>query len=142
LQMNGVDNKVRDTEFRGVKTVQTVLAVDDEEIMGYVIQRIVRHLGYEVDWVTSCETALEKIRLGHYDVILSDFKTPTMDGERFYDEIACLDRSLLKKMIFITGDTISHSTLRFFRKAEVPYLSKPFKIEDLEKLIQAAAGSG
>jgi CheY-like chemotaxis protein len=135
-------NTAQDTSFRGVKTVQTVLAVDDEEIMGYAIQRIVRHLGYEIDWVTSCETALEKIRLGHYDVILSDFKTPTMDGERFYDEIAGLDRSLLRKMIFITGDTISHSTLRFFKKAEVPYLSKPFKIEDLEKLIQAAAGNG
>ena len=53
---------------------QKVLAIDDEEIMGYVIQRIVRHLGYEVDWVRSCETALEKIRRGRYDVILSDFK--------------------------------------------------------------------
>jgi CheY-like chemotaxis protein len=131
---------VHETAFRGVKTIQTVLAVDDEEIMGYVIQRIVRHLGYEVDWVTSCETALEKIRRGHYDVILSDFKTPTMDGERFYDEIAGLDRSLLKKVIFITGDTVSHSTLRFFRRVEVPFLSKPFKIEELERLIQAAAG--
>ena len=122
-----------------IKTAQTVLAVDDEEVMGYVIQRIVRHLGYEVDWVTSCETALEKIRRGRYDVILSDFKTPTMDGERFYDEIAGLDHSLLKKMIFITGDTVSNTTLQFFARAEVPFLSKPFKIDELEKLIQQAA---
>jgi len=124
---------------RQIGTVQKVLAVDDEEVMGYVIQRIVKHLGYEVDWVTSCETALEKIRRGRYDVILSDFKTPTMDGERFYDEVAGLDNSLLKKMIFITGDTVSHSTLRFFKRAEVPFLSKPFRIDELEKLIQQAA---
>jgi CheY-like chemotaxis protein len=122
-----------------IKSAQKVLAIDDEEIMGYVIQRIVRHLGYEVDWVTSCETALEKIRLGRYDVILSDFKTPTMNGERFYDEIAGLDKSLLKKIIFITGDTVSGSTIRFFKKAGVPFLSKPFKIDELEKLIRQAA---
>jgi two-component system, NtrC family, response regulator PilR len=121
------------------RCVQKVLAVDDEEIMGYVIQRIVRHLGYEVDWVTSCETALEKIKAGSYDVILSDFKTPTMDGERFYNEIAGLDKSLLKKVIFITGDTVSGSTLRFFKKAEVPFLSKPFQIDELERLIRQAA---
>ena len=118
---------------------QKVLAIDDEEIMGYVIQRIVRHLGYEVDWVRSCETALEKIRRGRYDVILSDFKTPTMDGERFYDEIASLDESLLKKMIFITGDTVSVSTIRFFKRVDVPFLSKPFKIDELERLIQQIA---
>jgi CheY-like chemotaxis protein len=123
----------------GIKGAQRVLAIDDEEIMGYVIQRIVRHLGYEVDWVTSCESALEKIRRGRYDVILSDFKTPTMDGERFYDEIASLDESLLKKMIFITGDTVSVSTIRFFKRVDVPFLSKPFKIDELEKLIQQAA---
>jgi DNA-binding NtrC family response regulator len=123
----------------GSRAAQKVLAVDDEEIMGYVIQRIVRHLGFEVDWVTSCETALDKIRTERYDVILSDFKTPTMDGERFYEEVAGIDRSLLKKMIFITGDTVSASTLRFFKRVEVPFLPKPFRIDDLEKLIRLAA---
>jgi CheY-like chemotaxis protein len=115
-----------------------VLAVDDEEVMGYVIQRIVRHLGYDVEWVTSCEIALEKIRETRYDVILSDFLMPSMNGQRFYEEIARLQPAMLKRIIFVTGDTISAPTMKFLKSAEVPFLSKPFKIEELEVLLAEA----
>jgi CheY-like chemotaxis protein len=115
-----------------------VLAIDDEEVMGYVIQRIVRHLGYEVDWVTSCEIALEKIRETRYDVILSDFLMPSMNGQRFYEEIARLQPAMLKRIIFVTGDTISAPTMKFLKSAEAPFLSKPFKIEELEVLLAEA----
>jgi CheY-like chemotaxis protein len=115
-----------------------VLAVDDEEVMGYVIQRIVRHLGYDVDWVTSCETALEKIRETRYDVILSDFLMPSMNGQRFYEEIGRLQPAMLKRIVFVTGDTISAPTMKFLKSTEVPFLSKPFKIEELEALLAGA----
>lgn len=115
-----------------------VLAVDDEEVMGYVIQRIVRHLGYDVEWVTSCETALEKIRETRYDVILSDFLMPSMNGQRFYEEITRLQPALLKRIIFVTGDTISTATMQFLKSTQVPFLSKPFKIEELEALLSEA----
>jgi CheY-like chemotaxis protein len=117
---------------------QRVLAVDDEEVMGYVIQRIVRHLGYDVEWVTSCETALEKIRETRYDVILSDFLMPSMNGQRFYEEIGRLQPALLKRIVFVTGDTISLPTMKFLKSTQVPFLSKPFKIEELEALLAEA----
>jgi CheY-like chemotaxis protein len=130
-----------ETAFMGTVR-RRVLAIDDDDIMGYVIQRIVRHFGYQVEWVTSCETALEKIRSERYDVILSDFRMPTMNGERFYETVASLDQTLLKKLIFITGDTISATTLTFLKKVGVPFLSKPFKIEELEKIIRKVAAVG
>lgn len=115
-----------------------VLAVDDEEVMGYVIQRIVRHLGYDVEWVTTCEAAIEKIRETRYDVILSDFLMPSMNGQRFYEEIARLQPAMLKRIIFVTGDTISTPTMQFLKTTQVPFLSKPFKIEELEALLAEA----
>ena len=129
-----------DRRFSSKKKLRKVLAVDDEEVMGYVIQRIVRHLGYHVDWVTSCETALERIQKENYDVILSDFRMPNMSGERFYQEIADRDHGLLKRLIFVTGDTVSINTLQFLRKTDVPFLSKPFKIDDLEKALLKVIG--
>jgi two-component system NtrC family sensor kinase len=116
-----------------------VLAIDDEEVMGYVIQKIVRHLGYDVEWVTSCETALEKIQNERYDAILSDFRMPAMSGERFYEAVALLGQNFLKKLIFITGDASSSGALGFFRKVDVPFLLKPFKIEELERILRKVA---
>ena len=112
-----------------------VLAVDDEEIMGYLIQRVVKSWGFKVDWVTNCETALKKIDEVQYDVILSDFKMPRMSGEKFYYEIAKKKQTLINRLVFITGDTINIKTLKFFKSINVPYLTKPFEIQKLKETI-------
>jgi CheY-like chemotaxis protein len=114
-----------------------ILVVDDEEIIGYVIQRIVQHLGYQVDWVTSFEEALIRIRAVRYNAILSDFRMAGMNGERFYEEIGSCDQGLQQKLVFVTGDTVSSSTERFLKKTGLPVVSKPFKIEELESALQA-----
>jgi len=116
-----------------------VLAIDDEEIMGYLIQRIIKHLGHSVDWVTNFETALQKIDQQDYDIILSDYKMPTMNGDIFYKKIIKLEKSLEERLIFITGDTINHQTQRFLKSINVPYLSKPFNIDELKNTIQNVA---
>jgi CheY-like chemotaxis protein len=112
-----------------------VLAVDDEEIMGYLIQRVVKSWGFKVDWVTNCEAALRKIDEVQYDVILSDFKMPQMSGEKFYHEIAKKKHILINRLVFITGDTINTKTIKFFKSINVPYLTKPFEIQKLKETI-------
>jgi len=112
-----------------------VLAVDDEEIMGYLIQRVVKSWGFKVDWVTNCETALKKIDEIQYDVILSDFKMPQMSGEKFYHEIAKKKQGLINRLVFITGDTVNTKTIKFFKSINVPYLTKPFEIQKLKETI-------
>lgn len=103
--------------------------------MGYVIQRIVQHLGYEVEWVPSYESALEKIENEEYDVILSDFCMPTMNGKRFYHEIVHRNQRWAKKLVFITGD-LTPQTVAFLNEIRVPVISKPFKIEELQQVLE------
>jgi len=112
-----------------------VLTVDDEEIMGYLIQRVVKSWGFKVDWVTNCEAALRKIDEVQYDIILSDFKMPQMSGEKFYHEIAKKKKTLINRLVFITGDTINTKTIKFFKSINVPYLTKPFEIQKLKETI-------
>lgn len=117
------------------KRIKRILAVDDEEVMGYVIQRIVQHLGYEVDWVPSYERALEKIEREEYDVILSDFRMPSMTGEHFYHEVVNRNHRWAQKLVFITGD-LTPQTMAFLNKIHVPVISKPFKIEELQQILE------
>ncbi|MBN1782495.1 response regulator [bacterium] len=113
-----------------------ILAVDDEEVMGYLIRRVIGHLGYELDWVQDCQSALEKIRACEYDVIISDYRLPGMTGEVFYQQVLNHDAGLARRMIFISGDTVSRNTLTFFRRVALPYFSKPFKIDALRDAIE------
>ncbi len=117
------------------KRIKRILAVDDEEVMGYVIQRIVQHLGYEVEWVPSYESAIQKIENQEYDVILCDFRMPTMNGEHFYREIVDRNPLWAKKLVFITGDLTSQ-TVAFLNEIHVPVISKPFKIEELQQVLE------
>ena len=107
--------------------------------MGYLIKRIIKHLGHSVEWVTNFETALKKINQEDYDIILSDYKMPSMNGDMFYKKIIKLEKSLEDRLIFITGDTINTKTQRFLRSINVPYLSKPFNIDELNSTIQSVA---
>jgi len=118
-----------------------VLAVDDEEVMGYLIQRIVDYLGYQVDWVRDCKTALNKIEHCRYDVIVSDFKLPGMTGELFYEQLLHQNASLARRMIFVTGDTVNRQTIAFFKRMKLPYFAKPFNIDALKDAIQKIATS-
>jgi CheY-like chemotaxis protein len=113
-----------------------VLVVDDEEVIGYLIQRVVNNLGYAVEWVTNCEAALDRITAQRYDLILSDFKMPNMTGEEFYYRLANMEPALLKRLVFITGDTVSTKTMKFLKSQRISYLSKPFDLQELETLIQ------
>ncbi len=113
-----------------------VLAIDDEEVMGYLIQRIGSSMGFEVDWVNDGTLALEKIERENYDVILSDYRLAKMSGEFLYQEIAKQNPEMLTKLIFMTGDTLNQQVIHFFDRCQIPFLFKPFDVDELHLVIK------
>lgn len=109
--------------------------MDDEEVIGYLFQRIGANMGMQVDWVTSGEKALQLMQDRHYDIILSDFRLPEMNGESFYNEINDRDPHMLQRLIFVTGDSLNARMIHFFKKRQIPYLTKPFDLDLLQDLI-------
>lgn len=57
-----------------------VLIVDDEEDMGWALQRIVESDGHDSTTASSAEEALRLLRSGTYDLAFVDVKLPDMDG--------------------------------------------------------------
>jgi DNA-binding response OmpR family regulator len=49
-----------------------------------------------------------------------------MGGIELYNRIVSKDKSLVEKVIFITGDTVESSTRAFLSIEEVSYITKPF----------------
>ena len=74
-------------------------------------------------------------------MILLDIKMPRKSGIELYHDIEAEHPILAKKVIFITGDILEPSTLKFLIKTKRPYLTKPIKIEELlDKINRMLAG--
>jgi CheY-like chemotaxis protein len=63
---------------------------------------------------------------------------PQMSGLELFQWIKQARPALAKRIIFVTGDTVSAETRSFFETTYSRYLAKPFKIEEVKEAIQQA----
>ena len=113
------------------------LIVDDNEVMLDLIQTSLSRVGYEVDTASSGSEALELSSQHEYDVVVTDWKMPEMDGMQLI--------GLLKKespylaTILTTGYGTEESVIDAFTRGKISYyLSKPFGLEELLETVSAA----
>jgi CheY-like chemotaxis protein len=113
-----------------------ILIVDDEEALCAILKEMLGMLGHTVDVSQLPSEALEKIKVDSFDLIISDFRMPGMNGADFYAEALKIQEGYRKKFIFLTGDVVNEAAREFFSKVPVPRLLKPFEFQEVEKLIQ------
>jgi PAS domain S-box-containing protein len=120
-----------------------ILVVDDEETILELLLALLEAGGHTVDTAGNGRLALEKLRASDYDVIISDLKMPDIGGQKLYESLGAMKPHLQPRMIFSTGDTVNPGTQAFFRKIGNPYLSKPFRLEEVDDLVRRMlAGEG
>lgn len=60
--------------------MQRILVVDDTESILILMYRILKDLGYEVETVSNASEALEKFKIESFDLVITDFNMPGMNG--------------------------------------------------------------
>jgi len=115
---------------------KAILIVDDEAGIMSALAYLLNRDGYVVNTASTGRLALEKLEERAYDLILCDLRMPELDGPGLYRELEQRDPNLLKRMIFLTGDTLSTETTIFLKNADMPYLSKPFRAADVRRVVQ------
>jgi two-component system NtrC family sensor kinase len=118
-------------------TGRRVLVVDDEWSIRALLHDILRLDHHEVALASSGIEAADLAERERFDVILTDIKMPGMDGAAFYRHVRERDPEQARRIIFITGDTVSPDTRMFLQSVANPVLSKPFKIGPLRDAIEA-----
>lgn len=115
---------------------KAILIVDDEPEVGSVLGDLLSADGHQVEIAANGALALEKLQERAYDLILSDIKMPELDGPGLYREVERYDPSLLRRVVFITGDALSPETLEFFERTGAPSLHKPFDVLEVRRVVQ------
>ena len=68
-----------------VLSYKRILIVDDSVTTRTMIKNILLNIGYMVDAVLDAEEALVKLKLNHYDLIITDLTMPKIDGYEFIE---------------------------------------------------------
>ena len=88
---------------------------------------------HEVEVIDNGNDALKKLGNEDYDVILLDIKLPGMSGTDLYKHLQKMAKPFARRVIFITGDTMSGNTATFLSKTKAPHITKPFDLEQLKR---------
>ena len=110
-----------------------ILVVDDDTIVQEFLTTILTEEGHQVEIVENGDDAQERVDSEDYDVILLDIKLPGMSGIELYRYMQKTAKSLARRVVFITGDTMSTDTVDFLATTRAPYIAKPFDGEQLKK---------
>jgi two-component system NtrC family sensor kinase len=114
-----------------------VLVVDDETEISELIRAMLEAAGYEVSTAESGAIALELLDMARFDAIISDLRMPDMDGAQLWREVSARHPVLARRMLFVTGDTLSPGARQFLADAKCASLDKPFSKADLLARVSA-----
>jgi signal transduction histidine kinase/CheY-like chemotaxis protein len=107
-----------------------ILLVDDEELVRIGTAEMLTDVGYKVIEATSGAEALRLLRSGNAPALLiTDYLMPGMNGVELIEHARDLAPSM--KVMLITG----YSTIAEGPGASVPRLAKPFRQNDLAKMV-------
>ena len=70
-----------------VLSYKKILIVDDSVTTRTMIKNILLNIGYTVDAVLDASEALVKLKMNHYDLIITDLSMPKIDGYEFIDRL-------------------------------------------------------
>lgn len=113
-----------------------ILIVDDDEAVRTILACLLRSLHFDCESTSSAESALGLIEGKRYDVIITDYEMPGMNGIELIGKIR--EKSPFSPVILMTG-TADDAAIR--RCGPDGFLHKPFTAASLEEALTSALQS-
>jgi len=123
-----------------MKRKANVLVVDDEKTVCNSCKKILIQEGYNVEVALSGEEALNKVKGNGFDVVITDWKMPEIDGIEMARRIKKENPNIT--VIMITGYPSVDSTIKAMRAGISDYVPKPFTPEELSDVVMRALLKG
>lgn len=112
----------------------TILAVDDEINSLKVLSVALAGEKIDVDTARSGEEAFAKFKDKHYDLVISDYKMPGMNGEQLLEKIKTITPEI--PFVLLTAFGTIELAVDAMRKGAYTYLTKPVDLDLLESVVK------
>lgn len=109
-----------------------VLIVDDSSVMRKIVARGLRQAGFKIDDIAEAsdgQEALTMINSNNYQLILSDWNMPNMDGLTFVKELRKSDDT---PVVMITTEGGEAKVAEAMQNGANGHIKKPFTPDDLK----------
>jgi FixJ family two-component response regulator len=113
-----------------------ILVLDDEQIVLDSVSRILEDENYTVETCRSGAEAVEKLKQGGFDILITDLKMPGMDGLQAMEALTEVDPDL--SMIMATAYSTVDSAVKAMKLGALDYIRKPFTPDQLTELVSKA----
>ena len=114
-----------------------LLIVDDDQEMLSVLQNLFLQEGYLVEVSHNGKEAISKCRDAVFDIIVTDIIMPGASGLDVLREVKKIRPETL--VILITGFASLETAIKAIREGAYDYITKPFKLEQLNVAVRNAA---
>lgn len=111
-----------------MKTRKKLLITDDEVGVRESLNLILEN-DYDLDFASSGDEAINKVKRNQYDGLLLDIKMPTKDGLETLEEIKKI--APLIKVIIVTGYQSVETAAKSIQLGAIEYITKPFETEEV-----------
>lgn len=116
--------------------VRRVLVVDDEEEVGKVYARGLARAGYDTQFVTSGEAALDLLQEGSFDVLLTDIHMPRLRGDEL--QRIARERDPHLAVLLITAAPDVTCAIECLKEGAYDYILKPATLADVAARVDNA----
>jgi CheY-like chemotaxis protein len=116
-----------------------ILVADDNKAIRNVVAWILEFMGFEVALAANGIEALAVFLENSFDLVLTDLQMPAMDGLSLARHIK--ERSSSTPVILLTGSDRETVWKKVERSLVDSVIFKPFRLEDLQRTVQAALAS-
>jgi len=115
-------------------SADSILVVDDEEVMRDVLHALLTEAGYKVTLAQDGSEGLTTARRQGFDAAIVDVMLPDMGGIDVLEELKKIDPELV--VLMITAYASVETALSAMKKGAFDYVAKPFKHEELLHILQ------
>ncbi len=110
-------------------TSREILIVDDEPLMRLSILDALKAVGYIVHEASTGTEGIDKVKIGRFDVVITDLRLPGSDGIAVVQ--ACKQHSPGTEVIVITAHGSVDTAVQAMKFGAHDYITKPFSMDEL-----------
>lgn len=122
---------------QSVKTAYRILFVDDEPNVLSALRRIFRRENYHIDTAMSGAEALQLLKENAYQLVISDYKMPQMNGAVLLKRVKELHPDVIR--IMLTGQADTGAVMGAINEGAVyKFILKPWNDDDLRVTVGLA----